>query len=120
MNRLAKAAVLAVLIAPALALASQGSGTGQESIGSGTYLDSQGSGTGQESVGGSAYLSSQGSGTGQDATGTGRYLQSQGSGTGSAGDSLYAARMYTRQVIRRTANKLDCLTSFRCLFDIER
>lgn len=115
-------AFTALLVAPSIAIASQGSGTGGDSAGSGFYLSSQGSGTGGDSVGSGFYLSSQGSGTGGQSQGSGTGGQSQGSGTGgdAAGGSSYSAGAYARQTLQQQADKLSCFSSFRCLFNIEK
>ena len=134
MSKFTHAAIMALMLSPIFAFASQGSGTGGDSYSS---LESQGSGTGGDSIsqpesqgsgtGGDAFtrLRSQGSGTGGDAYSSGGYLSSQGSGTGgdssgSAGGNLDAYWAYSRFLIQQQVNKLNCVTTWSCLFSIEK
>ena len=115
MSKFRIVAIMALLIAPAFAFASQGGGTGQESVGSGSYLSSQGGGTGGDSVSLGSSLSSQGSGTGTD---------SQGSGTGgdSASSATWRARNYSENIQFTplpAVSLWNCITNIQCILNTE-
>ncbi len=135
MSKLGTIAAIALLVVPAAALASQGSGTGTDTAGGGSYILSQGSGTGNDSIGVGNIFLSQGSGTGNDSIGVGDFLLSQGSGTGNdaigdarggsvighrAGGGFRARGVTAPQALRQHVNSLNCLASMRCLFNMHR
>ena len=102
MNKLKKAVVMALLITPILAFASQGGGTGKNSVGGDMHLSSQGGGTGGDSVGTGTYLRSQGGGTGTDDTGS----RTDG--------SSYFFGAHTVRALQRQVARLRCSVSLRC------
>ena len=102
MSKLEKAVVMALLITPLIAFASQGGGTGGDSVGGGMHLSSQGGGTGGDSVNPGIYLQSQGGGTGNDDTGS----RTDG--------SSYFFGEHTVRALQRQAARLRCSVSLRC------
>ncbi len=113
MSKFRLVAVMALLMTPAFAFASQGSGTGTDSAGGRSYLTSQGSGTGADSVSGGNHLRSQGSGTGSNSHGSDAIA-------GGTRGNFYANGVYTRQAFQQHSDILSCLANLRCMFNIKK
>lgn len=111
MSKIGIVAILMIFIAPTFAVASQGGGTGGDSIGGGTYLSSQGGGTGGDSLYTEIYLRSQGGGTGGDSVvvDVGNY-----SSVSEPPTSTFAPIAYLREAFQQYADKFSCLTNLGC------
>ena len=104
---------MTLMITPVLAFASQGGGTGADSLGGDVRMSSQGGGTGADSISRGIYVQSQGGGTGSKAIG------SEITGSRTDGSSYFSGAR-TGRVLQQKVDRLLCSFGLRCLYNSGR